>query len=88
MELTIVAGKPSPEISGKTPTDIPSNEWKDRAIDCIKQAQKILESEAQSQVIRASEHLDMAIEELQGEDDVAKMESTKTDYMDKLQQED
>lgn len=96
MEITISAGKPEmkdvkPE--GKVPTDVPSNDWRENAISCIEKAIKILESDAQTSVLSAVEHLQSAIDELETENDSADediegMENSKKDYMEEIQKED
>lgn len=95
MDITISAGKPNmnenkPE--GKTPTDVPSNDWRTNAITCIEKALKILESDAQTSVLSAAEHLQAAIDELKtevdpGEEDVKGMQNSKKDYMKELMSE-
>lgn len=104
MELTIIAGKPTHEVEavsgkpeGKVPTDVPSNDWRENAISCIEKAIKILESDAQTSVLSAVEHLQSAIDELETEKetpekeadkDIEGMKNSKKDYMEQLQKED
>lgn len=100
MELTIIAGKPTHEPEefagkpeGKVPTDVPSNDWRENAISCIEKAMKILESDAQTSVLSAVEHLQSAIDELETEnnpadEDIEGMKNSKKDYMEELQKED
>lgn len=104
MDITISTGNPSskPEMNdikpeGKVPTDVPSNDWRENAISCIEKAMKILESDAQTSVLSAVEHLQSAIDELETEkeppekevdEDIEGMKNSKKDYMSELQKED
>lgn len=98
MELTIIAGKPTEDKEvlskpeGKVPTDVPSNDWRENAISCIEKAMKILESDAQTSVLSAVEHLQSAIDELETEnnpadEDIEGMKNSKKDYMEEIQKE-
>jgi hypothetical protein len=100
MDITISTGNPSskPEMNdvkpeGKVPTDVPSNDWRENAISCIGKAMKILESDAQTSVLSAVEHLQSAIDELETEkestdEDIEGMKNSKKDYMEQIQKED
>jgi len=100
MDITISARNPpsKPEMNdikpeGKVPTDVPSNDWRENAISCIEKAMKILESDAQTSVLSAVEHLQSAIDELETEkestdEDIEGMKNSKKDYMEQIQKED